>query len=357
MIPATSVRPVTVSSTFLASNQSPGLILTSALICSDGEVAQFARRLDRAELVARPFLDDVGDDEVAAIGGQFGQRRDDAEIGITLRQVESAQLLLVGGEAIGIIAVVRLEQPEHAAGFLGVHFLLQATVGKLVVADDVDRADLGLVALGDLEHQVDAVLVELDDLGFDRGGEAALALVQFDDPVDVGADLRTGEDLARGKPDLGLDLVVLDPLVALQHDAVDDRIFAHLDDDRAGVGAEELDVGEQFGRVEILQRRIERLGGIGLAGRRGWRSCGSSRPRAARRPRTEMLRIVPELAARGATGAARSRARRCGRGAAGAGARLRHERNAPSAEDRADEEHAGRTLRNWYCCWKSRVPA
>ena len=107
----------------------------------------------------------------------------------------------------------------------------------MLVADDVDGADLGLVALVDLEHQVDAVLVELDDLGFDRRGEAALALVQFDDPVDVGADLRAGEDLARGKPDLGLDLVVLDPLVALKDDAVDDRILAHLDDQIAPVSA------------------------------------------------------------------------------------------------------------------------
>ena len=104
------------SSTALALNQSPGLILTSALICSAVKSRSALSRLDRAELVARPFLDDVGDDEVAAVGRQLGERRDDAEIGIALGQVESAQLLLVGGEAVGIVAVVRLEEAEQAAG-------------------------------------------------------------------------------------------------------------------------------------------------------------------------------------------------------------------------------------------------
>ena len=140
----------------------------------------------------------------------------------------------------------------------------------MLVADDVDGADLGGRALDDFEHQVDAVLVELDDLGLDRGGEAPAALVQFDDPVDVAANLGAGEDLARGKPDLGLDLVVLDALVAFKDDAVDDRIFLDLDDQLAGVGAGDDDVGEQLGRVEILERRIERFGGIFLARLRGW---------------------------------------------------------------------------------------
>ena len=72
-------------------------------------------------------------------------------------------------------------------------------------------------------------------------------------------------DLARSKLDLRRDLVVLDPLVALKDDAVDDRVLAHRNDQVAGVGAGDDDVGEQLGRVEVLQRLIERLGGIALA--------------------------------------------------------------------------------------------
>ena len=60
------------------------------------------------------------------------------------------------------------------------------------------------------------------------------------------------------------------PLVALQDDAVDDRVLADRDDQIAGFRAGDDDVGEQLGRVEFLQRRIERLGRVGLAGRRDW---------------------------------------------------------------------------------------
>ena len=66
--------------------------------------------------------------------------------------------------------------------------------------------------------------------------------------------------------DLGEDLVVLDPLVALQDDAVDDRVLADRDDEVAGFRARDDDVGEKLGRVKVLQRSIERLGGIALAG-------------------------------------------------------------------------------------------
>ena len=52
------------------------------------------------------------------------------------------------------------------------------------------RADLGHVALVDLEHEIDAVLVELDDLGLDRGGEAAAAAIEVEDALDVGLDPR-----------------------------------------------------------------------------------------------------------------------------------------------------------------------
>ena len=81
--------------------------------------------------------------------------------------------------------------------------LRRRSSAKLLVAEDVDRADLGEVAFVDFEHDVDAVLVELDDLRLDARGEAALAAIELEDPVDVGANRRAGEDLARRELDLG----------------------------------------------------------------------------------------------------------------------------------------------------------
>ena len=193
------------------------------LLCR--KVAQRTVAFDLAELVARALLDDVGDDEVAAIGRQFRKRGDNAEIGVALGQVEGAQLLLVGGEAVGIVGVIRLKEAEDAAGLAREHLLAQAAVLKFLVADDVDRPDLREVALVDLEDDIDAVLVELDDLGLDAGGEAALTTVKLKDAVDVRANGGAREDLTRRELDFRRDLVVLEALVALKNDAVDDRVF------------------------------------------------------------------------------------------------------------------------------------
>src|SRR5690606_7232648 len=115
--------------------------------------------------------------------------------------------------------------------------------------DDVDLAHLRLGAFVDLENDVDAVLLELDALRLNRGGEAALALVELDNARNVGTNLRTGEDLARPEADFRKDLVALDPPVALQDDTVDDRVFLDLDGHIAIVVAD-ADVGEQLGRVK-----------------------------------------------------------------------------------------------------------
>src|SRR6185503_12852893 len=110
------------------------------------------------------------------------------------------------------------------------HFADQPAVAEMLVADDVDAAHARPRPFVDLEDDVDAILVELDDLRLDAGAVAALAAVELDDPGNVGAGARAGEDLARRKPDLRRDLVVLDAPVALQDDAVDHRILADLDD-------------------------------------------------------------------------------------------------------------------------------
>ena len=71
---------------------------------------------------------------------------------------------------------------------------------KHAVADEIDCRNARRRALVDLEHQVDAVLRPLNDLGFDRRGEAPGSAVQFDDPLHVGLDTGAREHHAR--PDL-----------------------------------------------------------------------------------------------------------------------------------------------------------
>src|SRR4029079_7108869 len=123
------------------------------------------------------------------------------------------------------------------------------------------------VALVDLEDDIDAVLVELNDLRVDARGESTLAAIQFEDAVDVGANRAAREDLPRRELNLRRDLVLLEALVALEDDAVDDGILAHVDDEVTCLGAADRHVGEELCRVQILQRLVERRGRIGLAGR------------------------------------------------------------------------------------------
>ena len=83
-----------------------------------------------------------------------------------------------------------------------------------------------------------------------------------------------------------------------------------------------VDVGEQLGRVEVLQRLIERLGGVGLARARGWRRRGSSPARGAgcRGPRSSGSSAAPEQRAGGGAAAVRRRAELArGAGCAGGG--------------------------------------
>ena len=123
-------------------------------------------------------------------GVELGDRRDDAEIGIALGQIELAQLLLVEGEPVRIVG--RVAAQRIPVGLARRHLADQPAVAELLVADDVDLADARARALVDLEHHIDAVLVELDDLRLDPGGVAALAPIELDDPGDVGADRGCG---------------------------------------------------------------------------------------------------------------------------------------------------------------------
>ena len=83
----------------------------------DIEPLEARRHLDLAELVALALVDRESDEEAVAVGRQLGHRRDHAEVGITLGQVEFAQQLAVEVEPIRIEAIVgRQEAPPRALG-------------------------------------------------------------------------------------------------------------------------------------------------------------------------------------------------------------------------------------------------
>ncbi len=131
----------------------------------------------------------------------------------------------------------------------------QRAVAECLVADEADALHAGDVAFVDLEHEIDAALVELDDLGFDRGVVAAAASIDRQDALDVGLHARAGEDLARLGLHLVAQLVVLDLAVTFEGDAIDDGVFHDLHDQGRALHLDR-DVGEKAGAEQRLQRPV-----------------------------------------------------------------------------------------------------
>ena len=226
-----------------------------------------AFNLDVTKFVPVTFFHHIGDDEVLLIRRQFGDRRNNAEIGIALRQVKLAKLLLVKCQTIGIIAGAGAEKAIET-GLLRHHFAAQLAIGELFVADNVDLLNLRLGPFGNLENNVYAVLVELNQFRLNDRRKAPLTLVKFNDARDIGAHFGSRINLARRKFDFGFNFVILDTLVAFKNDAVHHRVFAHLNYNRAGVIANR-DICEQFGRIQVLQRLVSR-------DLRPWLSCAQT---------------------------------------------------------------------------------
>ena len=106
------------------------------------------------------------------------------------------------------------------------------------VADKLDRPDISLVPFLDFEHQIDAAVRQLDDLGVDVDVETAGAAVDLDDALHVGLHCRTLQRAALLGLDFKLELLVLDAAVALEGNAVDDRILNQDDANAAARGVD-----------------------------------------------------------------------------------------------------------------------
>ena len=168
-------------------------------------------------------------------------------------------------------------------------------------------ADGGLGAFGDFEDQIDAAVRQIDDLRNHGDVVAAAAAIDLDDALHVRLHDAARQRAALLRLDLGLELLVLDPGVALELDAVDDRILDHRDDD-AAARLPDVDVLEQAGPVERLVGLVDldrrRAGRPGRAGNRNgwWRprraGCPGRRywPSSAHRRWTPSARQAPRRA-------------------------------------------------------------
>lgn len=205
------------------------------------EVRNGGAEVDGADAVLRAFLDLEGDVEALLLRIVFGERGDHLDVGETVLEIETANQVAVGLDAIGIVEVVAGEEAQQVR-FVRLDDVAQAVGRERVIADELDRLDAGLGALLDREDQVDAVVRLLDDLGRDADVIATRAAVDFGDLQGVGLHHGAGKGAARLGLDFSGELLVLDLLVTFERDAADHRVFHHGDDDLATGTAIDLHV-------------------------------------------------------------------------------------------------------------------
>src|SRR4029450_11537852 len=188
--------------------------------------------VDRTDAILLALLDREGDHETVPSGIKFRNRGDDAHVDVAMLEVEPAQQLAISLDPVRIVDIAGLQEREKPAGLRSLDDVPEA-IGRIgLIADELDEPDAGLYTLGNLEHEIDAVVWQLDDLRFDANIETSAAAVHFDDAGGVGLHDGTRERAAFLRLDFRLELLVLDLFVALESDAVDDRIFRDGDDQR-----------------------------------------------------------------------------------------------------------------------------
>src|SRR5690606_16477715 len=103
------------------------------------------------------------------------------------------QQLAIEVQAVRIVERRPLEEVEPAL-LRGRDDVAELRVGEIAVPHELDALDLGRTALVDLEDEVHAAMIELDDLRLDGRGETALAAIDVEDALDVGLNLGAGEN-------------------------------------------------------------------------------------------------------------------------------------------------------------------
>src|SRR5262245_5045261 len=170
-------------------------------------------------------------------------------------EVESAQQLAIGFDAVRIVNVAGLQERQKSGGGC-LDDILEPVRRIDAIADEIDFPDAGFHALGDLKYQIDAIVREFDDLGLDADIETAAPAIDVDQARHIRLHQRPRERAALLRLDLGPELLVLDLPVALEVDAVDHRVLDHRDDQPPALDAG-TDLLKQAGGVKRLHALVD----------------------------------------------------------------------------------------------------
>ncbi len=222
------------------------------------DVAKLGVDRDFADAIAFTFADGEGKEEAGPVRRQLRFRSPHFEIDVAVLQVEAPQQLLVEIQPVRIIFIRRGKEAPPA--FLaGVDHLRQTILAERVIADEHDLADQRHRAVVDLEHDIDTVLIQPDDLRIDAGVVVALLGVQIEYVLSILFGQCRREHRARLQLHFRPQLIIGQLVVAFEGHAVDQRILCHAYQNRVAFSSD-AHVLEQAGGVKRLQTAVQPVG-------------------------------------------------------------------------------------------------
>ena len=207
-----------------------------------------AGNLGFRNLVHLAFADVGGDVHVLLAGADRDLGGFQVEIHVAAIQVEVGELLEVARQLFARVLVVA-PVPGQPVGRARFPVLPHDRFAEDAVADDVDVADLGRLALGDHDLQIDAVAVERGHFRADDDAVLAAVVVLPRQFLGQAVEVERIVGFALGQAnrlDAFHQVVGLDFLVALDRQGIDGRPLGHGHDQDAAL-AIELHIAEEAG--------------------------------------------------------------------------------------------------------------
>src|SRR5689334_4338157 len=171
-----------------------------------------------------------------------------------MTEIEAPQLSPVHFDTIRIIEIVAQEKAQEIC-LARLDHLLETRRRIGLVANEHDLLDSGSRALLDLEYEIDALVRQLDDLGFNVHVEAAAATIDIGHTDSVALHHGPRQRSRGFRLQLASQLVVLDVLVSLERHPVDHRVF-HDSHDQTVTHATDADILKQAGGKQLLQSSV-----------------------------------------------------------------------------------------------------
>ena len=137
----------------------------------------------------------------------------------------------------------------------GNNLAAQATVREVFIANKVDGANASHRPFTHDENQIDPVLIKWFVLRFNRRREPSGLAIEFKNALHIRLHAGRGKDTAWRGLDFFAQFIIIQGAIALEQNAVDDRILDHTHD-QIGARLVKARIGKKARRKQCFQRQV-----------------------------------------------------------------------------------------------------